>query len=355
MLGRIKLKIFNLIPITAMVLAIFSEETGDRGIKDTDNFITTCGTEFCLNNKEIKFIGVNIADLLSFSHEEMDSTFKQNSQLGIRVIRVYLDNGGGVEGLRERIKDLDYMLGLAEKYKIRLIMTISWWAGIPRFYGMSFFLDERAQKEYKELAGFVVNRYRDNPWIFSWELMNEPEYFYKHFGGKPDFDEILNWIETMAEYIKTLDKKHLVSVGTGGVWQYYIGLHPETLDKNYYVLMHQSKDIDFITLHFYGIRRLKGDRNRVEVLLKEMVNDGHGLGKPVVLEEFGLKRVWGYEKEFWFKFILDTFFSNGGNGAMYWQSRLGTDWQKEFGISSHPDDEVLKEIVSEKAKELEGD
>jgi len=349
-----------LISIAVLVITIifvcgysgYPQDAENSHFKGTKNFVTTCGPKFCLNGREFKFIGVNVAGLLSFSHAKMDSIFEDASKLGIKVIRVYLDSGGGLDSLEKKLPHADYMFALAEKYDIRIIMTLSWWGGIPQFYGMDFFSDKEAQKKYKELAEFVIGRYKDNPYVFSWELMNEPEYFFKHFGGKPDFDDILNWIEIMAAYIKALDKRHVVSVGTGGVWQYYIGLHPKILVKNYYKLMHQSNNIDFTTIHFYGIRRLKGDKNRIKVLLKKMVKDGHKLGKPVLLEEFGLKRSWGYNKEFWFKFILDTFFSNGGDGAMYWQSKSGTNWQEEYGISLNSEDDALREIVREKAEEL---
>lgn len=158
----------------------------------------------------------------------------------------------------------------------------------------------------------------------------------------------------MSNYIRTLDNKHMVSIGTGGMWQYYANLNPKVYKKNYYLLMHCLDNIDFATIHFYGLRRLRGDKDRIGNILKEMINDAHKLGKPVVLEEFGVRRSWGYNKEFWFKFLLDTFFSNGGDGAMYWQSKLGTDWQKEYGISLSPEDDTLREIVQEKAEELEG-
>ncbi len=320
--------------------------------KDTNNLVTTCGSKFCLNGEEFKFIGVNLAWLLEVSHTEMDSIFEEVSGLGIKVIRVYLDNGKGLDSLKKRTSNIDYMLALAEKYNIRIVMTLSWWGGMPQSYGMDFFSDKEAQKEYKEWAEFVVGRYKDNPYVFSWELINEPEYFHLHFKGELNFGDLLNWIEMMSAYIKSLDNKHMVSVGTGGAWQYYAGLKP--YDTNYYILMHQSDNIDFTTIHFYGFKRLNEDEDKIEEILKNMIMDGHKLGKPVILEEFGLKRSWGVDKEFWFNFMLDMFFANGGDGAMYWQSRLGTDWQEEYGISSNPEDDTLRTIIREKEEELIG-
>lgn len=160
-----------------------------------ESFVTTCGLKFCLNDEEFKFVGVNIADLLSYSHAEMDSVFEKSSGLGIKVIRVYLDNGEELEGLRKKTPDFDHMLTLAEKHNIRIIMTLTWWGGMPQSYGMNFFSDEKAQKKYKEWVKSIITRYKDNPYVFSWELINEPEYFHLHFKGTLQPDDLLQWIK----------------------------------------------------------------------------------------------------------------------------------------------------------------
>jgi endo-1,4-beta-mannosidase len=50
--------------------------------------------------------------------------------------------------------------------------------------------------------------YRDDPTILSWNLINEPRC--DAIGCNTD---ILNWIEEMAPYLKSVDSNHLVTVG----------------------------------------------------------------------------------------------------------------------------------------------
>ena len=80
---------------------------------------------------------------------------------------------------------------------------------VNRFYGCA-----SCQTNWRAHINTVVNRvssvngrrYRDDPAIFSWQLANEPR------------DYPSNWVGDSAQYIKSLDPNHMVSVGSEGTW-----------------------------------------------------------------------------------------------------------------------------------------
>lgn len=54
-------------------------------------------------------------------------------------------------------------------------------------------------------------RYRDDPTIMAWNLMNEPRCY-------QCTNEVGLWIREMAPYVKSQDPNHLLSVGSEGFY-----------------------------------------------------------------------------------------------------------------------------------------
>ncbi|MDP9036930.1 MAG: cellulase family glycosylhydrolase [Myxococcota bacterium] len=152
---------------------------------------------------------------------------------------------------------------------------------VDGFYGCS-----ACQTEYRANVAAIVHRvntlngrmYRDDPVIFSWQLANEPR------------DYPPNWINDTAQYVKSIDPNHLVSVGSEGTW---------AAD---FVTTHQSPFVDYTTCHIWVENWGKYDPNDASgtslasatafatgyLRANEMA--ARQLGKPLVLEEFGLAR-----------------------------------------------------------------
>jgi mannan endo-1,4-beta-mannosidase len=152
---------------------------------------------------------------------------------------------------------------------------------VDRFYACT-----TCQTAYRNHIQTVISRvntvtgltYRDDPTIFSWELANEPR------------DYPSNWIHDTAAFIKSLDPNHMVTVGSEGSWG---GTFKTT---------HASPYIDYTTCHIWVENWGKytaTDSNTAN--LQAAVDfaldylDTHNtqaiaLGKPLVLEEFGLAR-----------------------------------------------------------------
>jgi len=326
---------------------------------ESDSFVTVRGGYFYLYGQRFRFIGANKTGIPFFPQEQSDTTFKlARDSLGIKVIRTWLTSRIGTAPL----DSIDYMLNSARENGIRLIMTLCnvfWIKRVTDSLGIAskeFFSDSVCKQLYKNWVKKVITHtnslnnipYKKDPYIFSWELCNEPGNL------KPELDTLINWIEEMSSYIANLDSNHLISGGTGAGARHYV--YPSQYPVNYFILFNQPQSINFSEFHFYSFPRLGEDTTAF--LIDTMIHDAHNiLSKPIVLEEFGVKRIGGWDKEYWYKFILDEFYLSDGDGAMFWQFTYRDDLTPyeldiEQGISMHPADSTLRRIVKEWADQL---
>ncbi|KAL1917022.1 uncharacterized protein VTP21DRAFT_5220 [Calcarisporiella thermophila] len=158
-----------------------------------------------------------------------------------------------------------------------------------RFYNDPAIYDE-CQRIWREHIKTVILRrntvngriYRDDPTIFSWELANEPV---------QSADSPAKWIEDTANYIKSLDPNHMVTVGV-----------ESKFDKNEFTQTHNHKNIDYATSHCWvenwGIynasdpspENLKRAEDFALSFLANTSTWAKSIKKPIVLEEFGMAR-----------------------------------------------------------------
>ncbi|HEX8611591.1 MAG TPA: cellulase family glycosylhydrolase [Telluria sp.] len=164
-----------------------------------------------------------------------------------------------------------------------------------------FYANKDAQKEYRGTIRKIVQRvntingkpYRDDPAIMSWQLANEP----RPGNGKASDKEksiYTAWIAETAQYIHELDKNHLVSSGSEG-------LAGSAQDAKLFMAAHSSKHIDYLTYHLWPknwgwfdskkpVESWDGAIARSRDYLNSHIDMAKTLGKPIVLEEFGLDR-----------------------------------------------------------------
>lgn len=151
-------------------------------------------------------------------------------------------------------------------------------------YATRFYACDTCQEWFRDHISAIIGRvnpythrrYRDEPAVFAWELANEPRYYPQ------------SWIVDTARFIKSLDPNHLVTTGSEGE----VGGDFDTT--------HRSEDIDYATLHIWPQNWGWFDPQRPETYdhaertamayLRRHVEQARSLGKPLVLEEFGLAR-----------------------------------------------------------------
>ncbi|MCJ1263424.1 hypothetical protein MMC22_003294 [Lobaria immixta] len=191
------------------------------------------------------------------------------------------------------IARLDYVVSAAEREGIKLVVPMlnNWDAlgGINTYTNAfggdatTFFTDAPAQAAYKNYISFIVNRYKDSPAIFAWELCNEP----RCHGCATSV--ITNWASDISSFIKSLDPTHMVALGDEG-W-----FAPGYGDGSY--AYSGSEGVDFIqnlaiptldygTVHLYpdqwGYPYSWGNQ-----WIQQHDAVGKSSGKPIVLEEYG--------------------------------------------------------------------
>jgi mannan endo-1,4-beta-mannosidase len=164
----------------------------------------------------------------------------------------------------------------------------------------SFYRDPKAQGAFRSVIKQLLTRknsvngrlYTNDPTIMSWQLANEPRP--GKDGNSQYFDNFTKWIDSTAAYIKTLAPKQLVSTGNEG-WMGTAG------DKELFVKAHSSKNVDYLTFHMWapnwGWYKPKeadatyaGAWEKMQDYLNWHIDAANRMGKPIVLEEFGINR-----------------------------------------------------------------
>ena len=309
------------------------------------HFVRVSGSRFRLDGRPYRFVGVNYWQAIHLAstgpggdRERLTAELDALAAHGLRNVRIMASGEGPAsEPYRvvptlqpepgvydpKLLDGLDFVLRelAARDMKAVLCLGNFWhWSGgfaqyvrwtshtpIPypsdvpgsweRFgiYAASFYKEESAVQMYRDHVEAIVTRrsgltgrlYRDDPTIMAWELANEPR-------GMGAVKHFRDWIDDSARLIKELDPNHLVTTGTEGT-----GPAPGVTGLDL-VGDHSSEWIDYATVHLWvenwGWYR-PGTSDSIEEALSEgrryvqaQLQDAARLGKPVVLEEFGMAR-----------------------------------------------------------------
>jgi mannan endo-1,4-beta-mannosidase len=169
-------------------------------------------------------------------------------------------------------------------------------------YSAGFYADKKANEIYRAYIKMLVNRtntysgkaYRDDPAIMAWELANEPRPGPDGPEGEKNVDEFIKWNYNTAIWIHSIDPNHLVTTGSEGL----IG---SLNTEEYYLRSQNDEAIDYVTFHLWPKNWGWFDSKHADSTLpitviraRDYINRhvlvAFRLGKPVVMEEFGLDR-----------------------------------------------------------------
>ncbi|KAG5601826.1 hypothetical protein H5410_033196 [Solanum commersonii] len=296
-----------------LLLAIVTEARIIENSKNVD-FVRTRGAHFVLNGSPFLFNGFNSYWLMHVAAEpteryKVSEVFKEASAASLSVCRTWAFSDGGDAALQispgvydERVlQGLDFVISEARKYGIRLILSFvnnykdfggrsqyAQWAknaGIQNINSEDDFYTHPSQYNAR-IA------YRDDSTIMAWELMNEPR-CNADYSGKT----VNGWVQEMASFVKSLDKKHLLEIGMEG---FYGDSMPEKKQVNPgfqvgtdFISSHLVKEIDFATIHAYTDQWLSGQSDDAQSTFMQRWMISHWqdsrtiLKKPLVLSEFG--------------------------------------------------------------------
>lgn len=212
-------------------------------------FVTTQGTHFMLGGSEFKFVGFNMFDAANtyfpdqnkmgyscprdngwwtniYTEADLDKEMAyMRDNAGATVIRLmafqrYTNNATDWSGI-------DKVIRLAKKDGFKLLLVLEDGPGfctfpVPQgFSKWKYNSDTWYSDGYKQIMGSyvmtypeyvrtIVTRYKDEPAILGWMMMNEADTSLR-VAGEP---VLVNFAKDIGGIIKGIDKNHLVTVGT---------------------------------------------------------------------------------------------------------------------------------------------
>ncbi|KAI0501830.1 hypothetical protein KFK09_016775 [Dendrobium nobile] len=291
------------------------------------------GTQFLVKGLPFFVNGFNTYWLMVFAADhstrgKVSEVFRQAAEVGLNVCRTWAFNDAGWRALQvspsvydeEVFKGLDFVVSEARSHHIRLILSfcnnwedyggkaqyVKWGkeAGLNLTSDDEFFMDPTIKGYYKAHVERVLTRintftnvkYKDDPTIFAWELINEPRCLLD-----PSGDTLQTWIEEMAQFVKSVDPIHLLEIGVEG---FYGPSTPEKLQQNPnsymgevgtdFIRNHQTPGIDFASVHIYSDNWLPDSFSDehfdfVKSWMQDHMDDAEKLlNMPVVFGEFGV-------------------------------------------------------------------
>ncbi|MBP7053984.1 MAG: beta-galactosidase [Phycisphaerae bacterium] len=282
-----------------------------------------------------------------FDPNRVTRHFEIMSDLGVNCARIFLTAATFQPDVNtvdeEALRKLDAMIAIARKSRIRLILTgPDHWEGSPPYWKPDRFAGEPALRALDAFWRALGQRYRGEPAIFAWDLLNEPHLPWFVESWRPGWNTWLKarykdreglksawadalgdeeswgdiavphdkaaqgdprlldwqlfrehladeWVRRQVEAIRQADPTHLVTVGYIQ-WSYPL---VRTGNPSLYAAFNprrQAKWLDFVCMHFYPLlgRPFESqdawDRNLA--YLQSVLAYCHD-GKPVVLGEFG--------------------------------------------------------------------
>jgi len=164
----------------------------------------------------------------------------------------------------------------------------------------SFYRDAQGQETFRNAIRKLVERrnsvngraYAADPTIMSWQLANEPRPGAD--GNAKYFPNFIQWIDSTAAYLKSLGIRQLVSTGNEG-WMGTAG------SRELFETAHKTSNVDYLTFHMWAPNwswfdpkkpqaTYDGAWAKMQDYLNWHIDAANKLGKPIVLEEFGINR-----------------------------------------------------------------
>ncbi|MDX1674564.1 MAG: cellulase family glycosylhydrolase [Longimicrobiales bacterium] len=223
------------------------------------------------------------------------------------------------EGL---LRGLDFLLAEAGRRGMRVVLVlnnffqwtggfaqyVSWATGEPipypeqdgntwddfQRYSARFYAVPEARSLFRRYVAMLIDRentvtgvaYRDDPTIMAWQLSNEPR-------GFDHSDAYVEWVDRMSWFIRERAPRQLVSLGGEGKLTPY--------ERTQFPRVAASPALDYVTVHLWienwGWYRPERPEETFPVAvgrsmayLAEHLAVAERLGKPLVLEEFGVSR-----------------------------------------------------------------
>jgi hypothetical protein len=365
-MGRKSLLLVALAGILAGVAIFFFARTAGRNPRVArPGFISTDGSRFTIDGQPFRFVGANVSVMYrDEDRERMPETMREAARDRLRVVRVWAFGEGSEEdGIRavgndkddwprkhrfrpapdrwneDEFVHLDNVIAEAARNNLRVQLCLTnWWrdtGGITQYLywagirdaaddtqpfginmerAMLFYTNEVTRRLYREHVEKIITRrntvtgirYRDDPTIMGYELMNEAQ------APTGRWAERRAWVSEMSAYIKSLD---LPTVDYCDVHNYPRDDHDSFVDSP------------------TALREFIDNRAAAAFSIK----------KPFLVGEFGMgpEGYKGFSEVEWYRALFESAEQAGAGGAMFWI--ITPDPKRGYGITyTMPRDEAIR-------------
>jgi len=332
--------------LAGLLMAVTPAAAAD---KDPAGFVTVKGRHFELGGKPYYFAGTNLwygmylgSPGVTGDRARLAKELDQLAAQGVRNLRVLAISEASTlkravtpavmqqpESVDETLwKGLDFLLEEMRRRDMRAVLYLNnywqWSGGMSQYMAWfngkpvvdpdvtgdwnafmdnsaAFYREPRAQEAWRSVIRQLIGRknsvngrsYADDPTIMSWQLANEPRPG-SDANARPHFDVFVKWVDETAGYIKSLAPKQLVSTGNEG-WMGSAG------SRDLFVRSHVTKNVDYLTYHMWApnwqwfnpknaAATYDGAWQKMQDYLDWHIDAANKMGKPIVLEEFGINR-----------------------------------------------------------------
>jgi mannan endo-1,4-beta-mannosidase len=262
-----------------------------------DPFVQRAGTQLVWNGRPYRFTGLNVYNANSGGRCGRDLDLGASLDAwgaGKEVVRAwFFQNLATTNGVRNW-SAFDRTLAAARSRGYRVIATLAnQWASCEQGYGYKTdqwygggykTKDPQGVVSYRDWVAEVVARYKDDPTILMWQLMNEAEVKTSATAGCTDSARGSALLKAFAAdvsgLIKSIDRNHLVNLGTMGG-----GTCGTQSDQ--YRDVYSVPTLDLCELHDYGgTSPLPGDRWNG---MQANIDRCRALNKPLFVGEIGIR------------------------------------------------------------------
>ena len=274
----------------------------DGGSPSLPGFVAVKSGALVIDDQPFRMVGVNRYDVASFppgsgkyacgnayTDAQLDQLLSELvSSTGATVLRTWAFQSftdGGSDW-----SSLDRVVAGAKRHGLKLIFTLeNEWkdctqpdsAAVDGHKSGAWYRDGYKQATgtyplaYRDYVQAVVARYANEPTVALWQLLNEAE--------SDDGPALLAFVKDVAALVKSIDRQHLLSLGT-------IGSGQAGTAGSAFRALHAVAQIDLVEAHDYHNETvaLPGSPSSSENSVYADLADAKALGKPFFVGEVGI-------------------------------------------------------------------
>jgi len=338
------------------------------GVPPPPEFVQVVNQQFYINGQPERFIGTNIRGLVHYGYinrfpgnpiELRRQQLQAAREMNVRLVRVFLPHREtATEGVIARLQETIDLLRneFPEMYLIPALTDLYIDAeffvrGDDHFYETQTaggkqilnhaFYSGGYKDNYAPFVKAVVERFRDEPRIFAWEIGNELK-----AEKTSELDDhqtaqlLVTFMTTMAGQIKSWDANHMVTTGMISTRHAFMDKFSPLRDELY-----GSAQIDFVTIHPYnGNKRIPPNQGSPAIEEENDMDMARKHRKPLIVEAAGFHGHHFTDRPASTREDMAHWFGEGASGYMLWAFQrpdIG-DGDSEIGMTGPDFDQLYR-------------